>query len=460
MISQQDLIKPFADHYNTQYAPCVVIQRMGSWVGIVKKLLSCEATNSDAMNYLTLGLTHDGVRNIPRMTAEAIITGSMDIKGSEPIENIVDFPHLRAQYDHTFEMILKKRKERIAEAKRAKRERDKPKKVKVSEAEIEAITDIYLNELATNTYNPLAMTHQRFNMGKKIEILNKHQIRHIMVREGVYKDGLRQRMSDEEIIKAQEMVDNGLSLSQTAKKLSRSVNTVSRNLAKHNGLRRKHFFKHRTCVPTRIVERATAMRANGSSWEDIQQQLFNKDEYALQTVKILAGRLQKTKDMDLEIHLETRKIPNLADGNPLIVELPHKSLAKSTFVLAKGRLATFYLPVLAAYSVVGRRAWAVKRFDIPLSDKENYVIGVLNAKKLARAIQLDPVDSESESDVRLIPHIATGKARQLLTQARKLPVMSAEEAKRMVLDLEEELVSKHVATQRFCTRAFSAKKFA
>lgn len=202
------------------------------------------------------------------------------------------------------------------------------------------------------------------------------------------------------------------------------------------------------------------MRQKGSSWKEIQQQLFSEDEYALQTVKMLSGRLKKTQEMDLEIHLNTRKLPNLADGNPLIVELPDKSLARSTFVLAKGCLATFYLPVLAAYSVVGRRAWAVKRFDIPLSDKENYVIAVLNAKKLAKAIELDAEESDVSSGVRLIPHIATGKARQLLTQARKLPVMSTEEAKHMVLDLEHELVNKHVATQRFCTRTFGAKKFA
>ena len=171
-------------------------------------------------------------------------------------------------------------------------------------------------------------------------------------------------------------------------------------------------------------------------------------------------RFRKTKGMDLEIHLNTTKLPNLVDGNPLMVELPDKSLARSTFVLAKGRFATFYLPVLAAYSVIGRRVWAVKRFDIPLSDKENYVIAVLNAKKLAKAIQLDTKEGDASSGVRLIPHIATGKARQLLTQARKLPVMSTEEAKHMVLDLEHELVNKHVATQRFCTRTFGAKKFA
>lgn len=249
-------------------------------------------------------------------------------------------------------------------------------------------------------------------------------------------------------------------LAKTAKTLSRDVNTVSRNLAKHNGFRRKHFFKHRTCVPTKIIERATEMRQKGSSWENIQQKLFSEDEYALQTVKLLSRRLQKTQEMDLEIHLNTNKLPNLADGNPLIVELPHKSLAQSTFVLAKGKLATFYLPVLAAYSVIGRRAWTVKRFDIPISDQENYVIAVLNAKKLAKAIELDVDEDEVDGGVRLIPHIATGKARQLLTQARKLPVMSSAEAKHMVLDLENELVNKHVATQRFCTRTFGAKQFA
>jgi len=459
MISQQDLTQLFTNKYTANSAPCIVIERNASWVDIVKKLTSNSATNSDAMNYLTKNLKHDGVGNITRSTSEAIISGTMDIKGSEPIANIVDFPEFQPEYERAFQEILRKRKERIVETKRLRVQKDKQKNPKIAAPDIEAITDIYLNELTTNSYNPLAVTHQRFNMGKKIGILNKHQIRYILICEGVYQDGLRLRMSAEEIAKAQEMVDNGLSLAQAAKNLSRNVNTVSRNLAKHNGLRRKHFFQHRTCVPTKIIERATEMRANGSSWEDIQQKLFNDNEYALQTVKILSGRLQKTKDMDLEIRLDTTKLPNLADGNPLIVELPHKSLAKSTFVLAKGRLAMFYLPVLAAYSVVGRRAWAVKRFDIPLSDKEDYVIGVLNTKKLARAIQLDTED-ESDSVVRLIPHIATGKARQPLTQARKVPVMSSEEARRMVLDLEDELVSKHVATQRFCTRAFHAKKFA
>jgi hypothetical protein len=460
MISQQDLIKPFINHYKREHAPCVVTQRAGSCVRIVEKLFARKATNSDAMNHLTLGLTHDGARNITRITAEAIVTGKMDIKGSEPIENIVDFPHLRAQYDLSFKMILNERKERADEVERAKRESVALEKVKISQAEIEAIIDIYLNELGKNTNFPLALTHQRFNMAKKVEVLNKHRIRYILVREGVYKGGLRQRMSGEEIVRAQGMMDDGLSLSQTAKNLSRSVNTVSRNLAKHNGLSRTHFFKHKTCVPIGIVERATVMRANGSSWGEIQQELFSKEEYALQTVKILAGRLKKAKDMNLEIGLGTGKLPNLADGNPLIVELPHRSLANSTFVLAKGRLATFYLPVIAAYSIIGRRAWAVKRFEIPLSDQENYIVGVLVAKKLSKAIELDEVDSMSESDVRLVPHIATGKARQLLTEARKLPVMSAGEAKRMVLELEDELVRKRVATQRFCTRTFSAKKFA
>lgn len=53
----------------------------------------------------------------------------------------------------------------------------------------------------------LAVTYQRFNMGKKIEILNKHQIRYILICEGVYQDGLRSRMGAEEIAKAQEMVE-------------------------------------------------------------------------------------------------------------------------------------------------------------------------------------------------------------------------------------------------------------
>jgi len=197
------------------------------------------------------------------------------------------------------------------------------------------------------------------------------------------------------------------------------------------------------------------------AYEDVaQQQLFDDSQHVLPAVEMLADRFRKTKGMDLEIHLNTTKLPNLVDGNPLMVELPDKSLARSTFVLVKGRFATFYLPVLAAYSVIGRRVWAVKRFDIPLSDKENYVIGILNAKRLSRVVALDSQGDNPDTTIRLIPHVSTGKARQLLSETRKLPVMSTDEAKHMVLEIEAELVNKQVATRRLCTRTFSAKEFA
>lgn len=453
-----NLNETFRNRYSKGFAPFAIVDQLGSWKYITDQL--SDANNMDAVTLLTEGLQHVGMRNVNRSATLSIVYGG-DTAGSEPVRNIIDIHNTGVSMGDIRESVNNLRREKINERRRKNRLSDKTpgRWVSLDSRKKKEIANIYKQELARSTYNPLSETRRRVSkMGLDIP---KSSLKYLLVCEKVYDGGPRNTpkcMTPEEVEKAEKMLGSGMSLIECAEKLSRARSTITRNIAKKRGNKTPFIFDKHTPPKFEKIERAYKMRKSNEDWDSIQQKLFSDEDQSMSTVKLLVNRLEKARERNLNIKVSGDFLSKMHDGNPAMIVLPHPTFTAENYILMHEKAAKYMLPIIAAYEVVGRRLWSVKGFDIPLDDSERYLIAVLNAKKLSKPIKVSSVKWNNNPE--LVPHIATGEQRDEITKITKEPLMTTQEAKHMATAIEAELLSHSAVIRRLSTRFFTAKAFA
>lgn len=197
----------------------------------------------------------------------------------------------------------------------------------------------------------------------------------------------------------------GKKTSVVAKEFGVSNSSVYQTIYKAKGIKRNTERKREIIMPPEQQQLMFDMDYAGSTYAEIHKALGGL--YSLSTI---ATRLKANEAMGTMVDraVSRKDVEEILQADSPFLTLPNAYAGSQGLYVLDGKGVIAKLDIWALYSVIARRAWAVKGFDVPVEESEKYLLAIVGARRLKKKFIISTINNVKRGEYRIIPAAGLG----------------------------------------------------
>lgn len=394
-LTDQD--SPYVNRYEDNMCPASFVKNNRSWLEFVE--IAQRRTKWDAYVLMKTSFIKS-----PRISVAIVeYPAYQDVFFmSKPVVNCVDFGVY--SLDEVDALLKAKSFEATAEFKKRMRKKYGSVYRYTKSLQYKKAIKYYETEAARGNVVAPREICEMFNENNKYVNIKANTLNTMIYRRG-HRRAQHKTLTETERSKIVDRHDAGKKTSVLAKEFGVSSSCVYQTIYKAKGIEKNTDRKREKIMPPEQQQLMFDMDYAGSTYAEIHKALGGL--YSLSTI---ATRLKANEAMGTMVDraVSRKDIEEILQADSPFLTLPNAYAGKQGLYVLDGKGIIAKLDIFALYSVIARRAWAVKGFDVPVEEAEKYLLAIVGARRLKKKFIMSTMTNVKRGEYRIIPAAGLG----------------------------------------------------